>query len=141
MAIFLDTGFFHGLIDPRDARYHRCLEFFKAIVDGSYGQPCTSIHVMGEAAILVARRTRCNPEAIDGIRSLFSPRDGIARLLLTDEDDEEAAWELFVKLNAGRHDKPVSFVDYTSIHLIKKHGIERMLSFDSHFDGIVPRVW
>jgi predicted nucleic acid-binding protein len=44
MAIFLDTGFYLGLIHKKDENYDTAQEWLKKIQSGVYGQIYTSNH-------------------------------------------------------------------------------------------------
>jgi len=64
---------------------------------------------------------------------LGSPR--IERLF-TGSDEFLSAWERFQKF--GR--KPMSFTDCVSLAHMEKRRVERMMSFDSEFEGLTTRI-
>ena len=79
-------------------------------------------------------RTRRLELAIDvGEFILRSPR---IRKLWVLEDIFELAWGKF----KSHRERPMSFTDFTSIALMEEHGIKKIMSFDSGFDGLVSRL-
>jgi predicted nucleic acid-binding protein len=137
MAIFLDSGFYLGLMHKQDKHNERAREWLQKIRTGLFGQVYTSNFVMAEAATIVASRTKGNPVAIEKTRQLFTGELQIASIIRVSEDDERNAWDLFSKLSKTKEwsseEGIVSFVDCTCIILCQSHGIEHIASFDGHF--------
>jgi predicted nucleic acid-binding protein len=137
MAIFLDSGFYLGLIHKQDKHHERARGWLQKITSGFYGQVYTSNFVMGEAATIVASRTKGNPLALERTMQLFTGNLQIATVIRVSEDDEKNAWDLFLKLSKTKDlvsdEGIVSFVDCTCIILYQDHGIECIASFDGHF--------
>ena len=88
MAIFLDTGFFLGLVHKKDENFAVAQEWLKKIQSGVYGQIYTSNHVIAETATLVAVRTRGSVIALERTRSLLKGELQIATVLYASEDEE-----------------------------------------------------
>ena len=141
MAIFLDTGFYIGLIDPNDKHYVRSLELLKIIQTGKYGQIYTSTLVMAESATLIGIRTKKHPKAMKTIQNYFIGLDKIAIILRFNEEHEKDTWITFHKINKTIKNKIVSFVDCTNIVLCKHYTIENILAYDGHFDGWLTRIF
>ncbi|MHA1783787.1 MAG: type II toxin-antitoxin system VapC family toxin [Candidatus Helarchaeota archaeon] len=141
MAIFLDTGFYMGLVDPNDKHYNRSLELLKELQTGKYGQIYTSTFVMAESATLIGVRTKKHPKAMKTIQNYFSGSDKIAIILRFNEEHEKDTWETFHKINKTIKPKIVSFVDCANIVLCKHYSIEHILAYDEHFDGWVTRIF
>jgi predicted nucleic acid-binding protein len=134
MAIFIDTGIFVALRNADDEFHDRSKELMKQALRGGFGRIYTSDYVIDEAITTALVRTKRHDLALDlGKYMMESPR--IARLRV-DESAFENAWEKFKSLK----DKPLSFTDCTSLALIEKRRIKQIMSFDSGFDGMVPRV-
>jgi len=137
MAIFLDSGFYLGLLHKQDRHNDRAREWLQKIRSGFFGQVYTSNFVMAEAATIVASRTKGNPLAIEKTRQLFIGELQIATIIRASEDDERIAWDLFLKLSKTKElvseGGIVSFVDCTCIILCQAHRIEHIASFDGHF--------
>jgi uncharacterized protein len=137
MAIFLDSGFFLGIIHKADKNHEQANEWLQKIRSGMYGQIYSSNFVMAESATIVASRTRGNARAIEKTRELFTGELQIATIIRATDDDEKNAWDLFLKLTQTDDiiikEGIVSFVDCTNIILCKAHEIEFIASFDGHF--------
>ena len=141
MAIFLDSGFYIGLTHPKDENYERCKELLQILKTGVHGQLFTSNFIMAESVTLVAVRTRNNAHAIQNIYELFLGVGQLARVLRLNEDNESDAWDLFRKINSPKSSEVVSYVDCTNIILCRSYSIEAILSYDSHFDGWINRIF
>jgi predicted nucleic acid-binding protein len=64
---------------------------------------------------------------------IASPR---IQKIYTDSDDFAASSEKFQKLGK----RPMSFIDCVSLAHVDRRKIERIMSFDSEFDGIAVRI-
>jgi len=58
------------------------------------------------------------------------------RLFYVDRAVFADAWRIFNMYAESR----LSFTNATSIALMRRHGIDYIVSFDRHFDCIVPRI-
>jgi len=140
MGIFLDTGFYIGLIDPTDSHYKRSIELLIDLKSGKYGQIFTSNFIMAESATIVASTTKNNSIAINEIKKIFTGDERIAIILRANEELEKESWELFQKLNK-KENKVISYVDCTNILFCQKYLLNFILSFDAHYDGWVNRIF
>ncbi len=135
MAIFIDTGVFVAARNKNDVNYTRAKELFKSVLKGDFGRIFTSDYIIDEAVTLALVRTRNHQIAVNtGKFILESPR--IEKLTVSPDECNES-WKTFLKLGK----KFLSFTDCTSLVLAKNHGITRVMSFDSHFDGLAERVY
>ncbi|WP_457557936.1 type II toxin-antitoxin system VapC family toxin [Candidatus Harpocratesius sp.] len=138
MAIFLDTGFYLGLIHSKDPNFKRAQELLIEIQKGKLGQIYSSMLIMAETATLVAVRTHKNPRAMEKIRSLFTGDLQIATIQPITETIEKKTWDIFLKANSGEDSskkKILSYIDSSNIALCKEHGIKYILAFDGDFKG------
>lgn len=140
MAIFLDTGFYLGLVHPKDENYTKSQQLLDTLKTGIYGQLFTSNLIMAESATLVAVRTRKNFQAMRNIRELFVGSGKIAIILRLKEDTEKEAWEIFHKINENRSSKVLSYVDCTNIALCHYYSIGNILSYEGHFEGWITNI-
>ena len=141
MAVFLDSGFYLGLIHPKDENYKRCIELLQILKTGEYGQLFTSNYIMAESATLVAVRTRNNAHAIQNAFELFLGSGQLARFLRLNEDNLKDAWDLFQKINLPKSPEIISYIDCSNIILCRSYSIETIISYDSHFDGWIKRIF
>ena len=139
MAIFLDTGFYLGLIHSKDNHFSRAQELLIEIQTGKLGQIYTSRLIMAETATIVAVRTHKNPKSLKKARDLFIGDLQIASILPLTETTEKKTWDIFIKANSNKDyskkKKILSFVDSSNIVLCKEHGIKNILAFDGDFKG------
>ncbi len=86
----------------------------------------TSNYIIDET-ITLARMNLGHSASVKIGQKLWS--ETIANLVRVTPQDEENAWEIFVKYQ----DKTFSFTDCTSFALMERVGIIEVFSFDSHF--------
>ena len=135
MAVFIDTGVFVALRNADDELHTRSKELIKQALKGKFGRVYTSDYVIDEAVTTALVRTRRHDLAVDiGKYIIESPR--ITKLWTT-KDTFDTAWQKFKTFK----DKPLSFSDCTSLALMEKNRIKQIMSFDSDFDGLTPRIY
>jgi len=106
----------------------------KKALTGKLGVIYTSEYIFNEAVTVALIRTKNIKIAIDiGNYILSSPR---IKLLFIDNETFKKAWKIFQKYK----EKRLSFTDCTTIALIEKHKIDKLMSFDQHFNEIVQRI-
>ena len=134
MAVFIDTGVFVAANNKSDRNYSRASELMKEALEGKYGVIYASDYIIDESITTALARTHDHRIAIGtGNYIIESPR---IRKIYTDSDDFTVAWEKFQKLGK----RPMSFTDCVSLSHIDRRKIERIMSFDSEFDGLVARI-
>lgn len=137
MSVFLDTGVFVAFHNTRDANHTRALELMRGIVDGELGTAYTSDYVFDEAVTVALVRTRRPENALAVGRMILGELTApFLAILRVGDEAFKGAWRLFPRY-AGRR---LSFTNCTSITLMRRRGIESIVSFDTDFDGIVPRI-
>lgn len=141
MAIFLDTGFFLGLVDPNDKFYERSAELLILLKSGKFGQIFTSTYIIAETCTLVSTRTRNNPIALKEISDLLKGDKQIASVLRPDDQFESDAMKLFIKINKNSKKKAISFVDCSNIIFCRNRAIDNILTYDRHFDAWLTRLY
>lgn len=138
MSVFVDTGPFYA-VQNRRARHHA--EARHALADlatGRHGTLFTSSFVYDETVTLTLKRTRRFEEArTAGDRILGRGAFPRAFLLL---HVDEARFRAGVEVFEAYPDQGLSFTDATTVALMEERGIDRVLSFDDGFDGVVARV-
>lgn len=133
MSIFVDTGILVAVRNKRDANHARGSQLMKQALKGQYGRIFTSDYVIDEAITTALARTHDLEIAKrTGAYVIDSPR--IIKLHVS-EEEFKGAWASFQKLT-----KTLSFTDEVTLTLMVAHGIDGLMSFDSEFDGLVPRV-
>jgi predicted nucleic acid-binding protein len=142
LAIFLDTGFYLGLIHPKDDNAMRAGEILNELSQGIHGLLYTSNLIIAETTTLTASRTLANPHVLKGLERMIWGENRLAEVLIVTPEIETKAWTLFQKVNMKIKTKKklMSFVDVTSVILAQLHQIDMIVSFDSHFDQFLTRM-
>jgi len=129
MAIFVDTGVFVALRNADDEFHERSRDLMRRALKGEFSRIYTSDYVIEEEVTTALVRTRRHDLAVDvGKYIIESPR--VTKLWVT-KDSYDAAWE----------DRPMSFTDSVSLALMKKNNVKQIMSFDTGFDGLIPRIY
>jgi len=137
MSIFVDTGLFVAFHNTKDVNHSRALEIMKNIVTGKLGSAFTSDYVFDEAVTTALVRTR-RPETALTVGRLIQGEFTTPFLVVLRVNATvfKEAWKLFSRYA----EKGLSFTDCTSVALMSMKDIESIVSFDTDFDGIVPRI-
>ncbi|TFF98364.1 MAG: PIN domain-containing protein [Promethearchaeota archaeon] len=143
IGIFLDTGFYVGLCHPKDKFASQCKTIFKKLSKGIYGLLYTSFLIISEASTLLAVRTSNNERVLNLLSKYLWGDRKIATILPYQQSLEKEIWNLFKKVNTIdlKFEKPMSFVDISSVIFCQHHQIENIVSFDSHFDKFLNRIY
>jgi hypothetical protein len=137
MSVFLDSSFFIALVNVRDSKHERATEIFGEIADGSLGSVYTSDYIFDEAVTFALARTGRPDIGLKMGRLILGQRSPhFAAVVRVDDAAFAESWRLFDRHAA----KGLSFTDCTSLTLMKSLRVDRMVSFDSGFDGLVARV-
>jgi len=99
-----------------------------------FGVIHTSDYVIYEAVTTALARTRNDQIAVNTGRYILDS-ERIEKLALS-RGDFNLAWSKFDTIK----DKFLGFTDCTSLALMERRGNERIMSFDSHFDGLAERL-
>ncbi len=143
IGIFLDTGFYIGLCHPKDKYAAQCETIFKRLSNGIYGLIYTSSLIISEASTLLAVRTNNNERVLNLLGEYLWGEQKIATILPYQQSLETEIWNLFMKVNTTdlKYEKPMSFVDLSSVLLCQHHQIRNIVSFDPHFDKFLSRIY
>jgi len=134
MAIFVDTSVFVAVRNAKDRNHERAKELMRRALMAEFGIIHTSDYVIDETVTTALARTRNHQMAVNTGRYILDS-ERIEKLPVT-RDDFEAAWRRF----QATKDKFLSFTDCTSLAIMESRKIERILSFDSNFDGLTQRI-
>jgi len=135
VAVFIDTNIFVAARNKRDINHKRAVDLLKKALKGEYGHMYTSDYVFDEAVTVALVRTGRPDIAIDIGRFILSSRK--LRILYVDKTVFMDSWKIFMKYSK----RGLSFTDAVSVSLMKRYGIDYIMSFDTHFDGIVERIY
>lgn len=134
VAVFIDTGVFVAARNRRDVNHRKAVDLLRKALKGVYGAMYTSDYVFDEAVTIALVRTGNPKIALDIGGFILSSRR--LRIIHVDKVIFKEAWNIFIRYA----ERGISFTDATSIAIMKKYNIDYIMSFDKHFDGIVPRI-
>ena len=135
MAVFVDTSLFVAVSNKSDKNHARAKLLFEQTLRGEYGVIFTSDYVVDEAVTTTLSRTRDYHIAINtGSFIIDSMR---IEKMFTGTEDFLAGWRNFQKFKK----KPLSFTDCISLAHMTNRGIEKIMSFNSDFDGLTTRIY
>jgi predicted nucleic acid-binding protein len=136
----LDTSVFVAFSNKKDKDHAKAKALLDRLRKGEFGTPYTSDYIFDEAVTVALVRTGRLDLAIKiGKLILGAPEEGIPKLLMLIRVDDHVfseAWTAF----KGHENKLLSFTDQTSLQIMKTYKIDSIMSFDSGFDGHVPRI-
>lgn len=134
MSVFLDTCVFVAAKLEKDKDHQKAVKILENALKNDFGKIYTSDYIFDETVTLLLMRTKTNKIIRDfGNSILSSPNIEIIKI---DDNLFEKAWQEFGKYK----DKLLSFTDCTTIAIIMEFKIDKIISFDNHFDGIVNRI-
>ena len=125
MKLFVDTGALAALNVESDPRHPEAVAFFERLAPGTRLQ--TSNLVFAETINLIAARVG-QDRAVE-VGEAFHASRLMEKVHYVDESIERTALAAMRRFR----DKPLSFVDATSIVLVRSEGLEGVFGFDSDF--------
>lgn len=131
--IFIDTGAFLARHVAEDRFHARAAAGWDELARG-HAAAFTSTLVLSETLTLLARRAGY-AFAAQRARRIFD--SGALTVLRPGEREDREALVFFEKFA----DQGVSFADCSSFALMRRHGIKRVFTFDSHFSLAGFEVW
>lgn len=142
MGLFLDTGFFLGLVHPEDLNHKSSKKLLLKASSGKYGLLYTSPFVISEAATVILIRTGNNTSLMHDFHQLLFGDSPIARVLSWSTSLNSKSWRMFFSHNEKAKTKKefLSFVDASNIVYCREYHIDRIAAFDGDFDPYLIRL-
>ncbi len=125
LVIFVDTSLFKALVDQQD-EFHDKAEKIWNNLDKERTLLATSNFIIDESLTLI--RVRCGLKKALSFREKIIKGVPVLKLIRVTVVDEAQAWNWF--LNEW---KDLSFTDCVSFSVMKRLGIQKVLTFDKHF--------
>lgn len=135
MSVLIDTGIFIAFHNIKDENHQRATELIREIIDGKHGIAFTTDYIFDEAITTALMRTGNHNIAIKLGENILGVKVKFVSMIQIDNTSFSSGWELFNKYI----NKKLSFTDCVSIAVIKNYGLDKIVSFDSDFDGIISR--
>ncbi len=120
--LFVDTGAWYALVDKSDPD-HKEAEHF---MTNNKIPLLTTNFVFDETITLIRSRLGWSVGKDFGERL---KKSGFVSLIAVKDEDEERAWEIFLKYK----DKDFSYTDCTSFAVMERLKMDMAFTFDSHF--------
>lgn len=137
MTIIIDSNFLYALKAEKDKYSERASEILLGLNEKELF--LTNYLVLNETLTLAIRRSRANKSFIDKIQELIWGQENFFQIIQLTPRDYKEVFEVLQKYTTPK--KLLSFVDASLIFLNKKVNARAILSFDSHFDGIISRLY
>ncbi|MHA1270503.1 MAG: type II toxin-antitoxin system VapC family toxin [Candidatus Helarchaeota archaeon] len=142
MGIFLDTGFFLGLCHPKDPFHENSCRLLQEMSRGTYGLIYTSPYIIAEASTLLLIRTHNHLGRLKKFETIvFGPKK-FFRILPWSSILDAEVFKIFQELNSKAKSKKeyFSFIDASIVFFCRHYQIDKVLSYDSHFDNVLTRI-
>ena len=138
MTVLVDTGVLYADHDRDATRHEAASDALEAVYEGEFGHPYISDYVYDEAVTLTRSRTN----SVDAATRLGKRLRGVGEYptVYSLEHVTVAVFQAAVTTFEMYDDQSLSFTDATIIALLDRLDLDRIMSFDDDFDGIVPRV-
>ena len=138
MKILLDTNFFYAITDKTDARHDQAINLLESMDWSQYSQILTNILVVSETYTLLMYRSQGKIHLFDELDELFWGKKKFFKILYPTKSAYQAISKIMQTYASPK--KQLSFVDASLIYYGKDLAVDHILSFDSHFDGIIMRI-
>jgi len=136
MTILIDSNFLYALKAKNDKYSERASQILLGLNEKEIF--LTNYLVLNETLTLAITRSRANKSFIDKIYELIWGQENFFQIIQLTPRDYKEVFEVLQKYTTPK--KLLSFVDASLIFLNKKVNARAILSFDSHFDGIISRL-
>ncbi|HOU12079.1 MAG TPA: PIN domain-containing protein [Anaerolineae bacterium] len=124
-ALFVDTGGWLGVLDPKDKYHPQAADFFRRALS-AYNSLVTTNLVIAETYINI-RRSSSHEKAIAFLDLI--EKSGRIHCVWSDDELEMSAREV-LRLY---HDQDFSYTDAVSFAVMQRDGIRDVFAFDQHF--------
>lgn len=124
-AVFIDTSAFKAIVDEKDDFHKSALKIWEKLLKKT--TPLVTSNFIVDETLTVLRVKRNLQLAIDFREELLKGADGLAAYRVQSED-EVNAWKWFIQKW-----KKLSFTDCVCFAQMKRLGIDRVFTFDTHF--------
>lgn len=139
MPALLDSNFLFALIAKKDKYHNDARRIFNSDILDLNGPIYTSDLVISEAFTLAMIRSKGDKNLIDQLDSIITREKKFFEIKFLNQADFQEIYKIFMKYSSDT--KLLSFVDASLIYLKNQLKSNLIVSFDSHFDGIIERIY
>lgn len=137
--ILLDSNFIFALKAKRDKNYNRANEILDVLIEEKNDIISTNYLVLNETFTLAISRYNGKVEYIKEYYKLFWGSENFFQLISIEMNENKEIYSILEKYISPK--RQLSFVDGSLIYLYKKNDAKQIISFDSHFDNILNRLF
>ena len=137
--IILDTNFIFALKAKKDKNYARANEILENLFEEHRDVKITSYSVLNETFTLAVSRYHGNIQYLKDYYELFWGPENFFMIINIEINEYPKIYKILEKYCTQK--RQLSFVDASLIYLYKKHKAKLIVSFDSHFDNILNRLF
>lgn len=138
MTIIIDSNYLFALKSRKDRNHNRALELFKELKKDSIKPLITNSLVVSEIFTLANSRYEGNIYYLDKYYELIWGQENFFKIIQLKSEEFKDVYKILKKYTTPK--RLLSFVDASLIFLHKKFNAKAILSFDTHFDGIILRL-
>lgn len=138
MTIIIDSNYLFALKSRKDRNHNRALELFKELKKDSIKPLITNSLVVSEIFTLANSRYEWNIYYLDKYYELIWGQENFFKIIQLKSEEFKDVYKILKKYTTPK--RLLSFVDASLIFLHKKFNAKAILSFDTHFDGIILRL-
>ena len=124
--IFVDTNVFYALRDKNDSTHKKAVKILDEIQEKNISL-FTSSYVIGETLTLISLRLG-KRQAIEFVEQV----EVLAEEIFITRENHMSTINLFLKQKS----KNISFIDCSSVVVMKENGIKYAFTFDKHFEKL-----
>ena len=139
MTIILDTNFIFALKAKNDKNHIRANEILDNLFEENKDIEITSYYVLNETFTLAVSRYNGNIQYLKEYYELFWGSENFFKIINIENDEYQKIYQILEKYCTQK--KQLSYVDASLIYLYKKYKAKYIISFDSHFDNILNRLY
>ena len=123
--VFIDTSAFKAIIDKNDDFHNQAVKIWDLLC-AQEAVLVTTNYILDEAFTLI--RVRCGIRVVEKFREILANSTPALKIIRITVEDESKAWEWF-----NKDWKKLSFTDCTSFSAMSRLKIDKVVSFDKHF--------
>ncbi|MFO8018708.1 MAG: PIN domain-containing protein [Promethearchaeia archaeon] len=139
MTYVLDSNFLFALTFEKDKHFNRAYEMLTQLKEKNISSLITNNLVLQETMTLVIARFNGSTFHLDKISKLFWGENNFFQIAYLMEKEYKKICEILTQYSSEK--RLLSSVDASLIYLFKKFNAKKIISFDSHFDNIIPRIF
>jgi predicted nucleic acid-binding protein len=137
--IILDTSFLFALKAKNDKNHNRALEILEELLEDYKDIKITTYSVLNETLTLVVFRYHGSIHYLQYYYDLFWGTENFFKIVKIEKKEYKKIYKTLEKYCT--QERQLSFVDASLIYLYKKNKAKYIISFDSHFDNIIKRIY